>query len=262
MRTIIAGCLTIVCLHGLFPVAEAQVNIENRRWHTDENAIHATVDIGLTLKRGNSEVSNYKASGTVGKRQGAHLAFLLGKIEYGTTRDEKYLNHGQGHLRYNYYLSEFLALEGFTQVEYDEFRLLNLRALGGGGVRWMASTADTSGQRISLNGAWGIAVFYEQERYDLPEGHPGRETDIVRLSSYLTGGLQVSDNARLALTVYGQPRAGDWADVRSIGESALEVELSRLLSLLVKLTSRYDSEPVGEVEEWDLSLENTLRFRW
>jgi hypothetical protein len=252
----------MMLMPGWTSLGTAQVNIESRRWHSQDNAVHATIDIGLTLKRGNTQAADYKASGTIGKRTGRHLTFMLGKAEYGTAQGTRHLNNGQGHLRYNYFFSDQIAGELFTQVEYDEFRLLHLRVLGGGGIRLMTREAEVEqGRLFVVNGAWGLSWFYEIEQYNLPDTNPEAETQTHRLSSYVSGRLRVSDNALLALTLYGQPRADDWTDLRSIGEAGLEVELSRVLSLLVSLTSRYDSEPVGDVEEWDISLVNTLRFR-
>lgn len=234
--------------------AQAFVNIERLRWADGGQGFSGLVDFGLDLKRGNSQITDLSASGTAGYRKERNLLFLIGEGEYGDRGGTRYLNNAMAHLRYNRTLNEFWVAEAYTQLEEDEFRLLLNRSLVGAGMRW-------SGQGgRSFNNAFGLSLLAEQLRYDLPQGNPNREDDALRLSGYAVLEWAFSETATLDLTAYLQPRLNDWSDLRGTSEGALRVILTERLSLTVGINLAYDSDPVGNVEPYDLSLSNTLSF--
>ena len=96
----------------------------------------------------------------------------------------------------------------------------------------------------------------EHEELDAALGE--RPGTVVRISSYLTGRLALSPTAALTATAYLQPRADRPADLRVLGQTALEVGITRAVRLSVRAALRVDSRPPGDVEPTDLSVENGL----
>lgn len=246
--------VAFVLLFALATPARAFVNIERLRWSEGGQGFSGLVDFGLDLKRGNSQITDLSASGTAGYRSGKNLIFLIGEGEYGDRGGARYLNNAMAHLRYNRSLSRFWIAEAYTQLEEDEFRLLLNRSLVGAGMRW-----SSNGEGL-FNNAFGLSLLAEQLRYDLPANNPKRSDDALRFSGYAVLEWAFSETATLDLVAYLQPRLDDWSDLRGTSEGALRVILTERLSLTVGINLAYDSDPVGKVEPYDLSISNTLSF--
>ena len=249
--------LRLVAFALLFTLAtpsHAFVNIERLRWAGGDQGFSGLVDFGLDLKRGNSQITDLFGSSTAGYRSGANLIFLIAEGEYGDRAGTRYLNNAMAHLRYNRTLGGPWVAEVYSQLEEDEFRLLLNRTLFGAGMRW--SGAGEGG----FNNAFGLSLFGESLRYDLAAGNPNRTDEAFRLSGYAVLEWAFSQTATLDLVAYLQPRLDNWEDLRGTSEGALRVVLTERLSLTVAINLAYDSDPVGKVEPYDLSLTNTLSF--
>ena len=251
------------CKGWLFPLAaflllssvqsaQAFVNIERLRWSGKNSNFSCLIDMGADLKRGNTEVTDFSGGGTIGYRTGKNLFFLVGSGMYGDRAGQRYLNNAMGHLRLNRFLNDKWIFEAYTQIEEDEFRLLLSRTLAGAGMRYIAIGSS------SIRYALGLSLFMEHLRYDVPSSLPEYEDDALRLSGYGVINWQFSTIGSIDLLAYMQPRAEDFSDLRSTAEGALRVALSERLMLNVTLNLTYDSDPVGAVEPYDLTLSNTL----
>lgn len=253
LRTGLFVALVAILLLGLQP-ARAQVNIERMRWRSPEDGWSTNLDLGFNLKRGNAEVTDVSAAATIGYRSGEHLAFLVGNGEYGSQGSVRYLNRVMTHLRYNYHLHGPWTTEAFTQIEEDEFRLLLRRTLFGAGMRW------ETGRDGPLHAAVGAALMVEELLYDLPAGHPDASETALRESSYGVVNWRIREGVSFHTIVYVQPKLTDVSDVRGSGETALSVKLHERLTFAASLSLSYDSDPVGNVETYDLTLRNTLSY--
>ncbi len=148
-----------------------------------------------------------------------------------------------------------VGTEVFGQAQFSEFKRLNLRLLGGAGLRLELIATKT------IEAVVGVAYMVEQEELDLTEGdsHPAESLNH-RLTSYLSLRLNVQDYLAFVSTTYVQPRLNDFADLRVIGDVALEVTLSKSVKLVESLSFSYDSQPPDAVETTDISTVTKLRL--
>ena len=160
-------------------------------------------------------------------RSGPHVFIgIVSGFYYRDTDDLKVFEH----VRYRYHLGDRWLLEGFGQHEYNEKRLLLLRALVGFGPRYQAV------KRKKLQIGVGVAYMAEYEvlkELDDLGPVPAEESPLLnhRISTYLTGSYDVDDRLQLAQTLYAQPLMSDVGDIRLLSESVLVIRLSKTLAL-------------------------------
>jgi hypothetical protein len=237
--------------------AQATVNIEKYRMALAEDGAAGSASLGVTWKAGNVETFEASLGGTAGFRRGRHL--LLGVVSgtYAAKRtgddrledpdgtlfqtDARYSNKLLGALRYNLELNERLAGELFTQLQYDEFLLLDLRSLGGLGGR----VKLLSGERGNLHLGSGAMLEYESQDPERVAEDP--TTLAYRWTSYISFSLQPAEGVTISSTSYAQPRFTDFSDYRLLNESALSLAITEHFSLAVVFTLRHDSDPAALV---------------
>jgi hypothetical protein len=258
--------------------ASATVNIEKYRLALHEDGATAGIGLGVGAKSGNVETFETSLSGTAGFRRGRSL--LLGVVSgtYAAKRtgddrledpggtlfqsDARYANKLLGALRYNYDLSERFAGELFTQLQHDEFLRMDLRSLGGVGVRFRVLDAEHG----SLHLGTGTMLEYERQDPDLVAEDP--TTLSQRWTSYLCFRLEPIEGLTLSSTGYAQPRFGDFADYRLLNESSISVAAGEHFSIGINFTLRHDSDPARLVDgepplvptDTELSNKITLSF--
>jgi hypothetical protein len=240
------------------PPALATVNIEKYRLALAEDGAAGGVTLSIGSKTGNVDTFETSLSGTAGFRHGPHL--LLGVVAgtYTAKRtgddrmedpdgtlldsDARYANKLLGALRYNRELSERLAGELFTQLQYDEFLRMDLRSLGGLGLRLGVVEGETGSVHI------GTGYMLELERQDPELVAEDPSTLAHRWTSYVCFSVEPVEGLTLSSTAYAQPRITDFSDYRLLDESALTVALGEHFSLGIAFTLRHDSDPALLVE--------------
>lgn len=238
---------------SLTPPAAAQVNIEAQRRAPSDLGLSGTVAADLLLKTGNVEHFRVGVGGRVDYETASTSTFLVGKGNLGLVGSNRFSNAGLVHLRHGRLWLPRLMPEAYVQVNYDEPRLLEFRAVAGGGVR--VTLTDTESVGLWL----GSGYMFEHERLDLPDtaSHP-RTTSANRWSSYLSGRLSAADNLTFVATGYAQPQMDDFADFRILCEMSLGVSVTRALALTVGFSLRYDSRPPDDVVSLDTELKNGI----
>lgn len=252
LRLTLAAALLLVAAP-----AAAQVNTERFRADAVEQGASGFVEGGLTFKDGNTELIEVGAGARVDYTGEVHQPFALVNATFGKAAGETFVNNAFGHLRWTAMWHRRVGSEVFGQVQHDQFTRLNLRVLGGAGVRGVLLRR----QAVSLIA--GTGAMFEHERLDLDPGfaHP-RETKTLRSTSYLTLSVQLGDITKLLITAFVQPDLGDPADLRVLEEGSLEVTVTGNLSLVTALNLRYDTDPVDGVDELDLESITRLRVRF
>src|SRR5690349_12735916 len=120
--------------------AEAQiVNVQSLVGAETPEGFSGALDAGVDWRTGNTELLIFSGAATLRYRSDPHLLVAIARGAYGETgegEDEELIakNHFE-HLRYRYKLTDLVTPEAFVQHEFDEFRRIQLRALGGLGVR-------------------------------------------------------------------------------------------------------------------------------
>jgi putative salt-induced outer membrane protein YdiY len=233
-------------------VATAAINVEEIRPAQDEDGVNAEVELGGTYKTGNLEYAQLATSAGAAYQSGPHMAFLISSYTYagkisGTDldsdlslldEDARYWNKGSAHLRYNYSFSNSMAVELFTQVEFNEFLRLDLRTLGGVGIRSLLAATDTTTAYV------GAGYMYEVESYN-PSSVA--EEDLASTANRATTYISLETNPTEAnsgtLTAYFQPNISDFSDYRAIVNAELEHKLSDNFALNISFSMRMDSAP-------------------
>ncbi|HMB93478.1 MAG TPA: DUF481 domain-containing protein [Rhodothermales bacterium] len=246
-------CCFLALIIGLFAQqATAQVNIERQR-DLEVEGLAVSVESDIALLSGNSDVFDLGLGGRIDYRGESFHTFFLSSVRYGESNGKEYRNRAFGHLRFNYDLTPRLVGELFGQIEHDVFTLLQLRLLGGVGVR----LRHVRNEQIGLY--QGTALMYEFEDIDDEKSgsHPG-ETKEVRWSNYVNLRITLSEQISFRNTVYVQPALGDFDDVRVLDEAALVVALTKHLAFKTAFNLRYDSDPPGSIDPLDLAVRNGL----
>jgi hypothetical protein len=264
----------------LFPaLGQAQVNTEQYRSEGEDQTTVIEIDFGL--KKGNVDLLSAGLDlGTTWQGEQSSL-LLIGDGSFASKRtlsdyaeapdtslldsESRYINKILGHLRYNRRWRNSVQIEIFSQVERNEFLLMDRRLLGGIGPRLELISGESS--HIAV----GLAYMLEHERLDELSIDPtaqDRDTLAHRATSYLSGSLGIGESSSLGGTVYLQPRVTDPSDFRALGEIQLSVGINESLALGVEFLFRHDSQPpvvaedLPEMAETDLSIGQSLTLEF
>ncbi len=231
--------------------ALAIVNAEDLDLSIDHDGAAGKIEGSLSGSSGNSNTLRGEAGGRLIWRHGAHLEMLVGSAAYGKSRGVRNSNKSFAHLRHRYRWNDHWALEGFAQVQQDEFAHLKLRTLFGGGLRW-------SGRQQAWSWHVGLGSFYEREALR----GSASVTRLWRASSYLALAYAPSKQLRLQNTLYYQPAWKDRADYRLLDDAALLVGLAEHLDLKLTLELAQDSRPPAGIARTDIAYKTGLSYRF
>lgn len=239
----------VVCL----PVpADAIVNIEAGRRADGEPGVHLRLDLDLTYQTGNIDLVEFGPAFRLDRLTSRASQLVLASGDIGWEGGERFSNGALFHVRNaGRPLSRFRP-EFFGQVNYDLSRQLQVRGLGGGGVR--------IGIHRSPKGmVWlGLTTMLEHERNDLTPGdsHP-KTTNAVRGSFYFSFSGR-TDRTSYEAVVYVQPRFQAFDDGRLLINARLGVAASERIELAAAVSLRHDAGPPLGIEKTDLRVKSGL----
>ena len=236
--------------------ARAQINVERDRRKFQAPGLSGKVQLSFGLKQGNVNLLNAGLNGNIAYERSRHLAFAFvdsqfsaqsiaregGTISDVGDRDSRFKNRHVGHLRYNVRIVRWLIFEAFTQVETDEFLLVNSRFLVGTGPRFVLWKNE------DFAAFFGSAYMPEREAlagdsFISQPGGQGTTNWWHRWSNYLSIELTIPDRVTLRDVVYVQPRFDQFSDVRLLNQAELEVKLGTRLGLKLIASITHDSRP-------------------
>ncbi len=247
--------LIFILLLISFPATtRAQVNIEKMRLKEPEGFAFS-FSANYALRTGNRERSDIGIGTRIDYKEDAHYIFLLGNVDYGISQGETYKNRSFAHLRYNYAFSAVVDGELFSQLENDEFTLLQIRFLAGTGFR----VRYIGGEKIVLY--QGSSLMLEHESLDERKVtiHAAEHTSL-RWNNYINARIQLAENVSFFNTVYVQPQLDNFKDVRLLLDSSLQFNLNDHFAFTTTLNLRYDSLPPDAIQSLDLELKNGIRL--
>jgi len=236
--------------------AHAQiVNTQPLLSKIEEDGFSGEVRTTFEWRTGNVDLLRLSATALFAWRADEHALVSSSSVDFGQTGDgERYLFRTFSHLRYQGRISPLVTWEAYGQVAHDEFRRINVRALGGTGPRWTLSYGERGRERGRLR--LGTAYMLEHERYSesptLADG--GRTRLNHRASFYLDGRYSPEDNVALQATIYYQPRLDAWAEDWLLhAEAQVAVRITDALALTFALVLAYDTSPPDTVVDLDAS---------
>jgi len=231
--------------------ANAIVNAEKLRFSGDAEGLSGAVDFSVKGSSGNSRVINAGTAVDLGYRRGSNVMIAAFSYHYGKSNGALNNNKWFSHLRYRRLLNATWAAEAFGQVQHDEFSLLSLRKLYGGGLRWTQAR-----DRWTL--AVGFGGFYEQEKL-----LPSANEPISRLwrgNSYIAVSVDLNDHVSFQDTCYYQPAMRSPADYRVYNNMQLKVNLTDTLAIKNAIELKRDSRPPRNVLGFDLTYTSALEY--
>ena len=215
-----------------------------------EEGFKITLKTAPEFKSGNTDVAKVEGGFAGRYVRGNHLFLLLLEGAYAEALSEAYMRKTFEHLRYRYKLSDLVGLELFSQHEYDEFRRIDLRALGGAGPRFTFLSSKI------FEMAFGTAYMLEFNRNSVGAfSDSGEESTVHRWSSYLHFDLDITKKISFFSTTYIQPRFDQFSDFRFLNDNSLNFKIAKHFTFFIKGFFSYDSRPPQSVESLDVTLQ-------
>ena len=209
------------------------------------------VDLGLSLARGNSEVSNFALAAnadrtTLRDKTTAFVTSLVAKNKLNGI-SQTTANAIRGGLRYDYNLGSRTFVFAFTDLEHDRFQRLDLRNVLGGGLG--AHVIKTERTTLDLD----AGASFDQEFF----------TGLTRRSGEALFGDQLTFKLSNATALTQQftvfPNLSDLGQYRLAFDLGAVTKLSRYLGWQIGLSERYISNPIPGTLGNDLLLSTGLR---
>ena len=149
---------------------------------------------------------------------------------------------------------DVLRLQPFAFVQSSQNNVLKmqLRNLYGIGVKRRLIASELLGLDLS----WG--AMFEQEYYAPEEQSP--DTRLMRNSLILSMLWRVNESCKIRLTSYAQSAYADLADMRLFAETGIDLQLNDWLAIEFGAAFRWDSQPHGGLNPWDVGSVVGLRL--
>ena len=242
---------TLLLSFALFSLPlQAFINIESMRQSQQQGFVGST-GLAIDGEMGNSEQASGTFSNLAALLYDESESLLMANYSYGESRGLRDTNKGSLHLRHTRLLKEWPDPEVFTQVEFDEFQLIELRTLYGAGARF--SLLDSLANSLVV----GVGAFYEVQRLEDIQTKRG-----VRANLYLSHLLKIDKKLTLSFITYYQPYIDEVSDYWLRPSFALEYSLLKSLSFSLALDYSYNSRPAAGVKTGDLVYNTGLQFRY
>ena len=217
----------------------AFINIESVRAQPGDGFLGKS-SVKVAGQRGNTNKFTTNLSSVAIERGQRDEFLVLGSYAYSYTSDVRDTNNASLHFRYTFFDREENALETFVQYEFDEFKDLNDRNLGGANLRHRFYKDQTS---FFFGGAGG---FFELEDYKIVGTRRG-----FRGNFYVSYVEKLSDRATATGVIYYQPLIDSLDDFRIRFQAGLEMALSTKFSVDIDLTVNHDNWVPGPVQKTD-----------
>ena len=266
----------LLALSSPLRTAHAQMNVEALATTVEEAGLHGTAAALLSLEVGNVQMVDvsgdvslvYSTAHPDAPSEAAGFWFRDRLLSYGNagfkqTTDAPIANRAHIHIRYTRMQWTKIGGEVFTQVQYDEFRLLERRVLGGAGARFVLAGFP------HFSSWFGTGYFVEEEQREIPpEDQPPMGPDPLhmlnhRWSNYLTlMATQESHQLSFINALYVQPRLDNPADIQILNELTMQVQLAEHFSFTLGVSVHFDSRAPRSVSEFDVALKNGITAQY
>jgi len=219
--------------------------------------IAGNVQASINNQRGNTDKDEYDASARISyDNNRTYVTWLEFSYAYGQASGIE--NENKAFLHYRFLHTLFATdwnWEAYVQNEGDDFRQIQRRLLGGGGVRWRFYHSDAFG-RIYV----GLGAYYEYLNYTDPEIDPKEYNS--RLNTYLMYTKKFGKDARISLASYYQPKLNDWNDHYIYNAASLLVYVYGSIYLKMSISYAYDTQPAIGVEKQDMQQLSSIGWKF
>ncbi|MFK7770757.1 MAG: DUF481 domain-containing protein [Saprospiraceae bacterium] len=231
------------------------VNIENKRSNlADTSGVFGYLSVGANFVKNTKSITTI--SGDIRIELLHKRSKFLSLTNYNLIRsnNDRFIDNGFSHLRYNYGISKKIRYEFFTQAQFNKQVRLQLRALVGTGFRFQVYEAEK--QQVYF----GISYMYEYNEVEII-------SDVVsffydhRMSTYLSASIQpFSENVTISNTTYYQPVLTNFSEVRLSSQTSLNFLLSKRLLFSTIFSITNDTRVPENVPATYYSVRNGIRW--
>ena len=231
------------------------VNAERLRLDGTEQGWSGSLAANADLRRNQSSVFALGANAHLQHKRDSNTVLLVGQTGFVKAQGAELVNFAFGHLRYSHFVTDWLTLEAFTQLQQNRVNGIASRWLVGAGPRFRLARGRP------VTAYLGTLVMRERER-EVTDSIPLRRH--WRASVYLAASYtpRASDWVTVVTTTYLQPRLGTWDDVRVATDWSVQVRLRENLSLVTSLNLVYDARPPLGLDRATYALLNGLKVRF
>jgi hypothetical protein len=229
------------------------INIEDRRVRIgDSIATKGFLDLGFNLFQNDKQFITATGNGFVEHNHFKHFFLIVSGYNFVKTGDNKLLNDGFGHFRYNYQLHKLVKWEAYTQAQYNERTRSLFRGLIGTGLRYRVNI--TPRHRFYV----GLSYLFEHNQFS--DATP-RQYDH-RLSSYISFNINLNDKVRFANTSYFQPLLKPLGYGRFSSQGSFICNITKRFAYRSTLSMIYDNDKRLPTTVPDLIYTWTNGIRW
>lgn len=214
--------------------AQAQiVNIENKRTNQqDTSGVFGNIDLGFNLVENGSTILTLRSGGQIEWTKGKNLWLSSTNFNLVKVQNDRFVNNGFQHLRYNYNFNKTWTYEAFGQTQFNEKTRVKLRLLAGTGGRLTLSNSNKSKAFI------GVAYMFEFNEI--------KDTNIIhrdhRLSTYLSFNWKPLKNLTLSGTSYYQPLLNNFGNARLSSLTAMQLKITDKLAFKMTFQITHDGQ--------------------
>lgn len=227
-----------------------QARLDNPGWR---DFWSGSADAGISAARGNAETLTLStgaraARTTVNDRLSTRFTLLF--AENNTTGvSVRTANAVRGGVRYERNLNDRIFAFGFTDLEFDEFKELDLRTVFGGGVGWRVWRTNRLSLAVFSGASFNREIFSTGVTRKTGEGLVGQE---IR--------FQLSSRTELRGRAVAYPNLSNLGTYRFTFDGSVVTKLNNWLSWQVTVSDRFLSDPVAGTQRNDMLLTTGLRF--
>ncbi|UII32831.1 DUF481 domain-containing protein [Fulvivirga ulvae] len=187
-----------------------------------------------------------------------HAYILINKLNYFKSTGGPLISTGYAHLRVNFLRKKLISYELFSQIQYDDGRMMPLRFLQGGGLKFRISSTEKS------KVYFGIGAMYEEEHWkSITDEGVIIEKELWKTSDYINGKFDFNDHVSFDVILYYQGGYDNESEVfrnRLSGDAVLNVQLTDKLSFLTSFSAQYEDKPIIPINNFVYSLTNGLKW--
>jgi hypothetical protein len=190
---------------------------------------------------------------------GKHFYMLLGEVSYVENNSSKILNNGNVHIRSTLNFRTRFSPELFAQAQYDDFRGLSDRLIGGGAFRWNAI------RKPKFMLTFGSGPMYEFESWVSPVDQEDVEVSFLKLSSNVIVRWSIGDHVDINTIVYYQVGYDDDIEAtrnRFTNSTNLNFRINTRISFKTGLRLAYEDRPIVPITKFIYSIENGISLNF
>lgn len=208
------------------------INVERER-KTDNKTFSGKLNLSLKLEESQSTLWNTSNDLLLNLNLHKNQFIFFANWDLIKSAKESVQNKGFEHIRYNYLINNFFALDMFEQYQFNDVRKIKYRALAGLGIRMTIINKD------SVSWAIGISMMYENRAFT----YSSPVDKLWRINSYSNFKWKITKVISFNNIFYAQPKINNMNNINLSGEGNLTFKVSKHINIFISTTVAFESSP-------------------